>query len=52
MAFAWPGKPSSLGFGVWPLFSDARFDGPAAVPFLRAEEVNRINPEALWNALS
>ena len=52
LAFAWPGKAISLGFGVWPLFSDARFDGPAAAPFLRVEDVNRINPEALWNAAS
>ena len=52
LAFAWPGKAISLGFGVWPLFSDSRFDGPSAVPFLRVEDVNRINPEALWNAVS
>lgn len=52
LAFAWPGKASSLGFGVWPLFSDPRFDGPAAVPFLRAEDIDRINPEDLWNAAS
>ncbi|MSU47814.1 MAG: o-succinylbenzoate synthase [Opitutus sp.] len=40
------------GFGVWPLFADARFDGPFAVPFIRAEDVERLNPEAVWNALS
>jgi O-succinylbenzoate synthase len=52
LAFAWPGELSALGFGVWPLFSDAAFDGPAAVPFLRIEDVDRIVPEALWNAAS
>ncbi len=44
--------PRALGFGVWPLFQEARFDGPYLTPFLRAEEVERINPEAIWNALS
>jgi O-succinylbenzoate synthase len=52
LAFAWPGKVASLGFGVWPLFTDPRFDGPAAVPFLRVEDVNRIDPAALWSAAS
>jgi O-succinylbenzoate synthase len=50
LAFAWPGKMSALGFGVWPLFADARFDGPAAAPFIRLEDVDRIRPEELWNA--
>ena len=52
LAFAWPGKALALGFGVYPLFADARFNGPAAVPFLRVEDVNRIRPEDLWNAAS
>jgi O-succinylbenzoate synthase len=43
---------AALGFGVWPLFADGRFDGPAAAPFLYREDVERINPEAAWNALS
>jgi o-succinylbenzoate synthase len=51
-AFAWPGKLSALGFGVWPLFSDPTFDGPATVPFIRIEDVDRISPEALWSAAS
>lgn len=53
------GKPSTagprrraLGFGVWPLFTDGRFDGPALAPFVRWEDVGRMNPEAAWNALS
>jgi O-succinylbenzoate synthase len=50
LAFAWPGKLPALGFGVWPLFGDPAFDGPAAAPFIRAEDVDRISPEALWNA--
>ncbi len=49
-AFAWPGDTPALGFGVWPLFSDPAFDGPHAIPFLRIEDIERIEPEALWNA--
>jgi O-succinylbenzoate synthase len=49
-AFAWPGDVPALGFGVWPLFSDPAFDGPHAVPFLRTEDVERIDPETLWTA--
>jgi O-succinylbenzoate synthase len=52
MAFAFGGETRALGFGVWPLFEDARFDGPHLAPFIRAEDVERINPEAVWNALS
>jgi O-succinylbenzoate synthase len=51
VAFGWSGEPCALGFGVWPLFADARFDGPAAAPFVRWEDVERIDPEAAWNAL-
>ncbi len=51
-AFAWPGAASALGFGVWPLFADARFDGPRAAPFIRAEDLDRVDPEELWNALT
>lgn len=50
LAFAWAGEPRALGFGVWPLFADPAFDGPAAAPFLRAEDIERIDPVALWNA--
>lgn len=52
IAFAWRGEPHALGFGVWPLFADRRFDGPAAAPFVRAEDIARINPEDVWNALT
>ncbi|WP_414664231.1 o-succinylbenzoate synthase [Horticoccus sp. 23ND18S-11] len=59
LAFAWKGEPAAdgktparaLGFGVWPLFADARFDGPGQVPFIRREDVARMNPEAIWTAL-
>ncbi len=51
-AFSWPGSPLALGFGVWPLFSDSRFDGPRAGPFLRAEDAERVDPQSLWNAVS
>lgn len=52
VAFQWPGEARALGFGVWPLFADARFDGPFAAPFVRWEDVERLDAEAAWNALS
>lgn len=52
LAFAWPGERFALGFGVWPLFADARFDGPAAAPFIRAEDVERIDVRRAWEALA
>lgn len=52
VAFAWRGEPRALGFGVRPLFVDARCDGPMAVPFVRREDVERLNAEAVWNAVS
>jgi O-succinylbenzoate synthase len=51
-AFAWPGERTALGFGVWPLFADGRFDGPSAAPFLRYDDVERVDPAALWSAAS
>jgi O-succinylbenzoate synthase len=51
VAFAWPGTQLALGFGVWPLFADPKFDGPAAAPFIRRADVDRIDPEAVWSAL-
>ena len=51
-AMRWPGAGRALGFGVWPLFQDARCDGPYAAPFIRAEDVARIDAEAVWNAIS
>jgi O-succinylbenzoate synthase len=51
-AFAWKGEPRALGFGVWPLFQDARCDGPHAAPFIRAADVARIDAEAVWNAIN
>lgn len=52
LAFAWPGEPKALGFGVWPLFTDSRFDGPPAAPFLYRKDVERLDAQSLWNALS
>ena len=52
LAFSWTGEGRAIGFGVWPLFEDARFDGPAAAPFIRWTDVQSINPEAAWSALS
>ena len=52
LAFAFGGIPRALGFGVWPLFQDQRFDGPHQAPFIRPQDVAAINEEAVWNALS
>jgi len=46
------GTPRPLGFGVTPLFADPRFDGPPVGPFVSPEDVGRMNPEAVWSALS
>lgn len=59
-AFAWAEeraaaggeKTRALGYGVYPLFEDARANVAWSGPFVRREDVERINPEALWNALS
>jgi O-succinylbenzoate synthase len=51
-AFGWRGERRALGFGVYPLFQDARFDGPMAAPFVFPEDVARLDPEAAWNALT
>ena len=45
-------SPRALGFGVTPLFRDARFDGPPAQPLVSSADVEQMNPEAVWNALS
>lgn len=52
LAFAWKGERRALGFGIWPLFADGRFDGPYTTPFLSLRDVERINPDAIWNVLS
>lgn len=51
-AFSWSGKRRALGFGVGPLFVDARFDGLGCAPFIRCEDVTRMDLEAAWNALN
>jgi len=45
-------SPRALGFGAWPLFRDARFDGPRAAPFVCLADLENIEPEILWNALN
>ena len=53
MAFQFKGRhPRALGFGVTPLFRDGRFDGLPAFPFVSVEDVNRMKPETVWNALN
>lgn len=51
-AFAWTGSQHAVGFGVWPLFANTLFDGPAVAPFLRPEDAAAKDPENLWNAIS
>lgn len=43
----------ALGFGVWPLFADPRFDGPGVAPFIRRRDVERMDAsvEAAWEAV-
>lgn len=50
-AFDWGGGRRALGFGVWPLFADPRFDGPARAPFIRRTDVS-CRPEELWRELA
>lgn len=53
MALQFKGRqPRALGFGVTPLFTDGRFDGLPAVPFMSVDDINRMNPETVWNALN
>jgi O-succinylbenzoate synthase len=42
----------ALGFGVWPLFEDSCLDGPDLAPFIREQDIDRNDGEAIWNALS
>lgn len=51
LAFRHADRNRALGFGVYPLYQDGRFDGPSAAPFVRREDVARLNPEDAWNAL-
>ncbi len=53
MAFSFRGRQArALGFGVGPLFQDGRFDGMPPMPFVGIDAVDRVKPEAIWNALS
>lgn len=51
LALNFGGESRALGFGVAPLFRDMRLDGLALAPFIRREDVERLNPETVWNAL-
>jgi O-succinylbenzoate synthase len=50
-AFTWAGTRRALGYGVWPLYADGRFDGPHRAPFLRPEDL-QVDAQSLWNALN
>jgi O-succinylbenzoate synthase len=52
VALGFKGEARALGFGLWPVFADSRFDGPYAAPFIRAGDVERLSPEATWTALN
>ena len=52
LALGFGGEPRALGFGVWPLFQDQRFDGPHLMPFIRPQDVAAMDEEVVWNALS
>ena len=52
LAFSFGGEARALGFGTWPLFADSRFEGSTASPFLRREDVERLDPAAVWTALN
>ena len=49
---AGPCTPKSGGAAGFHCSPYGRFDGPAVAPFVRVEDVERINPEAIWTALS
>lgn len=51
LAFAWTGERRALGYGVWPLFADARFDGPVAAPFVWRRDIASVECARLWTAL-
>ena len=51
-AWSWPGPRRALGFGVGRLFEAAACNGPVTLPWWRWSEVEALNPEAAWNALS
>lgn len=48
----WEGEIRALGFGVWPLFSDRRFDGGEPAPWIHRADWPRLDPEVVWNALT
>jgi O-succinylbenzoate synthase len=41
----------AIGFGVWPLFEDMRLNGPTLAPFIRREDVERIDVNLAWETL-
>ncbi len=51
-AFAWRGEARAVGFGVGTLFAGPAGDVPPQAPFWRWADVERLDPEATWNALS
>lgn len=42
----------ALGFGVWPLFQETSAEAPSPGAFVRREDLERTDPEALWSVLS
>jgi o-succinylbenzoate synthase len=52
LAVDWKGERRALGFGVGPLFQDVRFEGLPTAAFWRRSDVERLDPEVAWTALS
>ncbi len=53
LAFAEAGaQPRAIGFGTGRVFADGRFDALEPAPFLRRFDVESLDPESVWNALS
>ena len=51
-AFAWPGEARAVGFGVGSRFAGPAGAVPPLAPFWRWADVERMSPEATWNALN
>lgn len=51
IAFELPKLERALGTGVWPLFSKLELNGPSAVPFVRAADIERLNSGDVWEAI-
>jgi o-succinylbenzoate synthase len=51
-AWSWTGGRRALGFGVGAVFELAAANGPALAAWWRRRDIETLDPEAAWNALS